>query len=535
MIYKNKASVKEGFFSGVLVLSVSTVIVKIIGLAYKIPMLSLLGAEGMGYFNSAYEIYAVLCVISTAGLPVALSMLIASYKEAKEYGMIRSVYRSALSIFLFLGIVGSIVMAVLSPTITTLIDNSNALYCIVAISPSIFFVCLSSAIRGYFQGYGNMVPTAISQLIEAVGKLVFGVIFASVAIKKGYTQPTVAAYAVLGLSLGMLLSSAYLIVKKLFCKEACETCKDIPQKGVFGVLIRIALPITLSSAVLGITRLADMSLIMNRLQKIGYSESIANEIYGAYSTIALPIFGLLPALVTPISLSLIPVLSAAIERRDRTEETEVSESALRLTAIFSIPSSLAIVIYSSPIISLLFGKAGEGIDNIASLLSMLAISIPFACIITTTNAILQAYRKTVVPIVSMTIGALIKVLLAYVLISIPKINVYGAPISTFFCDATITVINIAMIYRVNRGKCNFFSVFIKPVISSAIAMLVSAALYVALLKFTLSDKLSFILSATVAVVAYFVMALMTKTITDGDLRMIPILNKITIKKKKSRS
>ena len=216
MIYKNKASVKEGFFSGVLVLSVSTVIVKIIGLAYKIPMLSLLGAEGMGYFNSAYEIYAVLCVISTAGLPVALSMLIASYKEAKEYRMIRSVYRSALSIFLFLGIVGSIVMAVLSPTITTLIDNSNALYCIVAISPSIFFVCLSSAIRGYFQGYGNMVPTAISQLIEAVGKLVFGVIFASVAIKKGYTQPTVAAYAVLGLSLGMLLSSAYLIVKKLF-------------------------------------------------------------------------------------------------------------------------------------------------------------------------------------------------------------------------------------------------------------------------------------------------------------------------------
>ena len=136
---------RQGFFSGVAVLSLSTIVVKVIGLAYKIPMLSFLGAEGMGYFNSAYEIYALLCVIATAGLPVALSILVSSYREAGAPWEIRVVYRSALAIFLFFGALGSIILLFFAPKISELIDNTNAVYCIAAISPSVLFICISIA------------------------------------------------------------------------------------------------------------------------------------------------------------------------------------------------------------------------------------------------------------------------------------------------------------------------------------------------------------------------------------------------------
>ena len=204
--------------SGVLVLSLSTVIVKIIGLAVKIPMLATLGAEGMGYFNSAYEIYALLCVISTAGLPVALSMLVSAGRERGDGAAVRSIYRSALGLFLVLGSLGSGIMLIFSKQIAELVGNSEAYLCIMAISPALFFICFSSAVRGYFQGLEDMMHTAVSQLVEAVGKLLFGVGFGVLALRMGASLPLAAAMSVLGLTLGIFLSSTYLF----FVKELSE-------------------------------------------------------------------------------------------------------------------------------------------------------------------------------------------------------------------------------------------------------------------------------------------------------------------------
>ena len=143
----------------------------------------------MGYFNSAYEIYAMLCVIATAGLPVALSMLISAHMEQGNNVAVQQTYHSALRLFLTLGSVGAAAMLFFARPISQGIGNEQATYCIMAIAPALFFVCLSSAIRGYFQGLNQMLPTAISQLIEALGKLIFGVFFASIALKKGFSLP----------------------------------------------------------------------------------------------------------------------------------------------------------------------------------------------------------------------------------------------------------------------------------------------------------------------------------------------------------
>ncbi len=530
---------KSSFLGGVFVLTASTLIVKVIGLLYKIPMLSYLGAEGMGYFNSAYEIYALLCVISTTGLPTALSILVASHRGSGTLEGIYPLYKTAMRVFVVIGTVGSGVMLIFARQISMLIENENAYYCILAISPALLFVCVSSAIRGYFQGLGSMTPTAVSQLIEALGKLVLGIMFAIFAMKKGYSVCVSAAFAVLGLSLGTLLSALYLLIKRGKARHLDMVHGDVKkERGIAKALLRIALPITLSSAVISTTRIIDMAMIMRRLQDIGYTSAVANEVYGAYTTMAVPIFGLIPSLLSPVSLALVPELSAAIERKAEHKQSGIVDTSIRLTVFFALPSTLALVLYARPVVSVLFSRSGELVEYIAPVLSVLSISVLFSCMITTTNAILQSYRQTSKPIISMAIGAVLKVVTAYILIGMPSINIYGAPISTFICDASITVINLIFIYKKAPLGSGIISTYIKPLIASVAAIAMSFAVYIPMCNAVSHQELAFLVAALFAVVTYVVISIIIKAITPEDISMLPggekingILNKISPIKK----
>jgi len=523
----------DGFMSGVLVLSLSTVIVKVIGLAYKIPMISYLGAEGMGYFNSAYEIYAMLCVIATAGLPVALSLLISANRQSGIEGAVRRIDRSATAVFWGLGSIGMMFLLFFARPIAKAIGNEDAFFCILAIAPALFFVSVSSAVRGYFQGFRRMLPTAISQLIEALGKLVFGVCFASLALKQGRSIPVVAASAILGLSLGTLLSAGYLwgtkaIFQRTKREEASSLSSHQKTDGM-KTLLRIAFPITLSAAVLSVTRLVDMALIMRRLQNIGYSVSEANEIYGAYTTLAVPVFSLIPSLIAPISMALVPQLSAAIARKSTEDQADLADRSIRLTILLAMPASMGIAVYASPILSILFSREAEAIQIAAPLLSVLGLSILFSGLITTTNAILQSYRQTVKPIVSMSIGALVKIIFAYFLIGNPSVGVYGAPISTLLCDLTVTCMNLrflGMAIPKSRRSKGVGQTYYKPLAASLLAILSSIAVYLPLYHANVGMVVSLFAAIFVAGVTYAVFAVVLKIITSEDVAMLPMGEKI---------
>ena len=528
---KIEARGNGGFMSGVLVLSISTIIVKILGLAVKIPMLNTLGAEGMGYFNSALEIYALLCVISTAGLPVALSMLISESRERGNGAEVRRVYRTALTLFLAVGAIGSGAMLLFSEQIARLVGNPQAEPCITAISPAVLLICLCSAVRGYFQGFENMTPTAVSQLIEALGKLFFGVGFGLIALKAGAELPFAAAMSAFGLTLGILLSSIYLFIEKLTHKQR------LPEKAAVGIrynsgkistLLKIALPITVSSAILSLCRIIDMALILRRLQSIGTSIAEANRIYGSYTTLAVPVFSLVPSLITPISLSLVPRLSSAIERGDADAQADVVDRSQRLTVLLAMPASMGIALYSAPILSLLFSGQKEAIDVAAPLLSILGMSVVFSGLITTTNAVLQSYRQTVRPIISMAIGTCVKIALAYILIAIPEIGVWGAPISTLVCNVTITVMNLAFIgKRLPQSSKNsgIGQSLMRPFGASLLAIAISFGAYLGALNITDSERSSFIIALLVAVIAYAFLAFLFGAIRAEDLTDIPLWNR----------
>ncbi|MBO7273222.1 MAG: polysaccharide biosynthesis protein [Clostridia bacterium] len=393
---------KKVFFSGVLLLTLSTILVKVVGLFYKIPMLSYLGSEGMGYFHSAYEIYAIFCIIATAGLPIALSVLIsASLAEGME-SEVKFIWKVSLSLFVLIGFIGSLLMWIFARPICRWIKSEDALGCMISIAPTLFFVCVSSDIRGYFQGYQKMLPTAISQLIEAVGKLVFGLLFAQIAIKQGKSVPELAAAAGWGVTAGTVFSVIYLALEKMhfehsFCIETFPK-NDLIKKAVGKKLLHIALPITLGSFLVSLNKVVDMTMILRRLQSIGYTSVEANEAYGSYTTLAISVFALLPTLLNSIALPLIPILSSAIACKDRITEQKMIELSYRINALIALPASVGITLFARPILSLLFGNQIEAIETATPLLSILGISVFLSCMITATNSVLHAYREVKKPI-----------------------------------------------------------------------------------------------------------------------------------------
>ena len=518
------------FLSGVAVLTVSTIIVKLIGLLYKIPMIKVLGEEGMGYFNSAYELYTFFYIIATAGLPVAISIMIAKNIEKGNYDNAKKIYRVVMALFILLGIIGTLTLYLGADFFSTMIGNNNAASCIAAIAPMAMFICISSAVRGVFQGHQNMVPTALSQIIEALGKLLLGLTLAIWGMREGYSVAMSAAFATAGITVGVGLSMLYLLIAKLCFKPREIKKSDISEidssKTIIFTLVKIAVPITLSSLVISLTRVVDLVMIMRRLQSIGYTMSAANAIYGSYSTLAVSMFNLPAAFVTPIAISLVPVLASAIQAKDSVREKRVLNSSLRLCGLITIPASLGLSMFSKPILSLVFAGEENAINIAAPLLSVLGISVFFSCLMTVTNSVLQAYGMEKKPIVSMAIGAAVKIIFSYILIGIPKINIYGAPLSTLLCAITVSFINFIYIRRAAAGLDSSIKIFLKSLLSAVISIGVCGVAYYIVVSLVGESYIMTLTVIGVAVLLYGLCSLKIKAVDSQDILLLPKGDKI---------
>ena len=519
--YDAKSS-ERTFMSGVIVLSVSTVIVKIIGLAYKIPLLNILKTDGMGYFNTAYEIFALLCGVSTSGLPVAVSMLVSAAREMGNSKRERGIYRTASAMLITKGVLFSACLAIFAEPIARAVGNPQSYLAILAISPSLLLSCASGAIRGYFQGCRMMTPTAVSQLTEAAGKLLLGVSFAFAARAAGYGIPVAAAFAVLGVSLGSFASAAYLWSRKREYFKTHGAVSGVGEKvgKYFFELLRISLPITVCSALTGITRIVDMTLMLRRLQSVGISAAQANRIYGAYTTLSLPVFMLVPALIPPITESLIPRLCAAVQSNSRAEQSRALRGAMRLTVFVAMPASMGIALYAEPILGLLFSGQREAIAIGAPMLSALGASVLFSCLISTSNAVLQSYSRVVLPIISLAAGALVKAVSAYFLIGDPNISSLGAPVSTLLSNAAVLMLNVIFVRRTVSGKTGILSESVKPFFSSLVSMTASYCAFLSLGRLGVGRTPAFLVAFAVALVCYLALCVMLGTVSADDLKAI---------------
>ena len=452
-------------------MTVSNLIVKAAGLLFKIPLTALIGEEGMGYFNGAYTLFTWLYMLSCAGLPTAASMLIAKLPKAKRRDGAMRIFRTALGIFTAVGLVGCLGLIFGAPVLSHLMRVEMSEAAIIAVAPTLFFVCQSAALRGYFQGFGDLRWYSLSQVVEALGKVGLGVAFAYHAIESGESIPTAAAYAAGGITVGVAAGMVTLYIAFTFAKKRGGEREITPTRTLARRLIGATLPITLSSSVMSLTNLIDSMLMTRTLHAAGMSQAEVAAIWGNYSSLAVPMFNLPPVLTMPIAYALLPSLSAALASGDQGKAVKLTHDAAKSTALLALPCAIGMAALSEPILSLLF--ADDVAERGAMLLTLLAPSSMLLCMLGLTNTVLQASGHERVPLYAMLVGAAAKLLATWLLT--PTLGKYATPVSTFICYFTVLLISVIAIAAVTPlGKAMTHGVYAKPLAASTIAVTLAA-------------------------------------------------------------
>ena len=516
-----KRSSKNLFFSGVLILTLANVLVKAVGLISKIALNRVVGSVGAGYYSSAYEIYAFLYVISTAGLPVAISIMVAKSVGNGNFGRANRIFNISFKVFATVGLVLTGLMIVFSRGLASLMGAPETEICIKAVAPTLFFICISSCIRGYFQGYQLMGPTAVSQIIEAVFKVAIGIGGALYARSKGYDDHIVAAYTVMGVTVGVFIGALYLMIRKYFFdKSADYTVGDSLENGkaLIKEMLLIAIPVTLSSSVLSLTTILDTFMIQNRLLSFGMDKTTVRVYYGDYTSLVISMFNLPTILIYPIANALVPLISSALARQDREGGAKIRTMGMRMTAIISIPCAVGMSVFSAPILNLLMFK-DDSVVRASPWLSVAAVSVIFLGVIAITNTFLNSAGYQRLPIISMLCGAVVKLVANYILLD--KIGMIGAPIATVLCYLTASIINMYFVTKRVGDLPDPFGVFIMPLVCAHICVGSSVIIYT-VLCLVISEEISAAISIASAVVIYVISVIKSRTVSEEEIGLAPM-------------
>ena len=532
MAENKKSFQKQTFLQGAAVLAAATAIVKVIGAIYKIPLQNLIGTAGFGYFGKAYTIYDVLLMISTTGLPVAMSRMISEAQTLNHHDQIRKIFSTALRVFLLLGLIGTAGMLLFAKPLSVLVTtHERAWFAIACLAPAVLLVCIIAAFRGFFQGQSNMTPTSVSQVFEALCKLVIGLGLAWLLMKVTYdpVNPEAnatfgAGGAILGVTIGCVVSVLYLA----YCYR--KAIRELPTGGpvkstreTLGQLLAIAVPITLGSAGLQIINLVDTMVYMRRLVgAAGIASLRADELSGIYD-FCRTLFNLPGAFITPLVISIIPAITSHLTMKNEKGVRMVEGSALRITGLIAMPCAFGLSSLAAPIVNLLTDDSKYSALDVeigGIILAFMGITVIFNSVILVTNAMMQAHGDVTTPVINMIFGGVVKVVINFVLVGIPELNIIGAAIGTFVCYLVIMVMNIITMARKKTIDLRSLKGLLKPLLAG---VLMGAVAYMAngFLSACLGSSLGCLLSICVAAVVYVVLVFALRVITHDDCMLLP--------------
>ena len=517
---------KQSFFGGAAVLAAGVVAVKIIGAIYKIPLYNLLGEAGTADFSNAYNIYAALLTISTAGLPVALSKMVSEANTLGRENQTRRILTVSAVTFLTLGALSFALMWFGNGLVAERwLHNPRAALGIRTLAPAVVCVGGLSAFRGYAQGTFRMTPTAVSQIIEAACKLVVGLALARHFLRLGRDVSVASAGAIAGVTVGTVLALLYMIADYLRHRTV-RAGGDIPDSSgkILRRLVSLAVPITLSSSMVAIFTVIDTSLIQWRLQSaLGYSLDEMRRLYGTYSS-GMNLYNLPSSMMTALTISVLPTVSASLARRDRVHTQRIVGSSLRTTALLAFPMGLGLWALAEPIMGLLYPRYDSALGG--RLLGVLGLASVFVCLMLISNSILQAHGRVRAPIATMFVGGVIKISLNYILSGVPSINIHAAPIGTLACFAVTALLNLALLRHTLADKPSYLALFAKPLAASlAMAFTARAAYALIHARLPLSGSLGRVVcvgaAMGAAVVVYAALVVALRVITKDDLELLP--------------
>jgi stage V sporulation protein B len=539
---------QQSFMYATLIMAVSTIVVKLLGLFFRIPIANLLGTVNMGYYSTAYDVYLPIYSIAMAGLPVAVSRMVAQYVSEKRYNDVKSVFKVAKRFFTITGLVGFILMFGIGYIVTIVTKNPEALPSMFIIAPCLVFCCILSLYRGYYEGLRNMFPTAISSLIEAICKLVLGYGFAWIVMnfygganKGSYA----AAAAILGITVGTAISALYVFIRHKTIGDSIDEAMysnspaGVDIKEVFKALVTISIPVVLGSLATQISGLIDVTMVQYQLNtdvannleffKNEYGEYLRLEnvsdnkihtfLYSTYRNYAYTFFNLVPTITAAVGVSALPVLTMAWTDNDKKAVKSNLESMLKVITLIAFPAGLGLMALAPQILGMLY--VTKSVEVAAPLLRVLGIAACFAGMTTPMTNLLQAIGKPNVPVKNIAVGAVIKVVVNYILVGIPSINIMGAPIGTVCCYAYIAIADLFCIIKYSRVVPSMYVTIIKPLAAAGVCAVAAFFSNMGLSVLLSGSRLAVVGALIIAVFAYVIALSVFKCITKEDIVALP--------------
>lgn len=594
---------KQSVLDGAVILMAGVIAVKIIGVLFKMPLSNMIGSVGRGYFSSAYEIITPILAVAMTGLPVAISRMVAESVALGNCREARAIFKVSKKAFSIVGIIGTVILlaaAVPYAKLTGKGDCFNVLLPVISVSPLVFVCCIVSAYRGYYEGMQNMTPVALSEIIEAFGKLCIGLALAKAVSVIGNSQyknsgivfgkavegpeelagiiaPVSAAAAMVGVTAGSVVCLIFIIIYHKINGDGItrgmliNSPKQSASTEIFKKMAAIAVPMVISTLIMNVTNIIDTTTIQARLLSalnkdynavyLLHRAAIDNAVslgrlsisdipktvrylWGAYGT-ALDFKTLVPTITIQLGVSALPALAAGWVAENKYEIRSTIETVIRVSMLISLPAGFGMACLAQPILNILYGRgaSSDSVSIIAPMLIVYGVVTPLIAVSTPTTNMLQAIGRTDIPMKSVSVAAICKIICNYVLVGNPKINIYGAVAGTVIFYLIIVVCNMYSLLKISAVKIRIKSVLLKPLFCALLCSVTAYLTYAVIVSISKPDisksifnmsTLASLAAASAGAVVYFISLLILGGITKSDIDILPKGEKISKKLEKYR-
>lgn len=502
---------KQSLIKGTFILGFAGIFAKIIGMLFRIPLTMLIGDEGLGYYQIAYPLYMLFIAVAS-GVPLAMSKMISEKSAKGDQLGVFEVLKEALLLMSILGAGTSLLMLGFSKSLISIFRwDYKAYYSLMALAVAPFFISIMSVYRGFFQGLQNMTPTAISQILEQIARVVIGIGLVILLLPKGIEYA--AGGATLGAAAGGILGLMYLYSKYISLRKKYKIDNIKYNTDTMERLLRIAIPISLGAAVGTVMNVIDSVMVPQKLLEAGFTTRQAAILYGQLTGKAAVLVNVPLTLSAALCASVVPIISEAFILKDKARASRNIISAIKISILIALPSLCGFYFLSHPILSLIFRGQAEG----ATILKYSALSIPFVILAQTSTVILQATNSNKRPIIHLLIGCIVKVIITSKLVPLEGMNIYGAIIGTFAAYGTAVVLNLMLLKKTLGIKIDIYELFIKPAYASIAMILTVVFVYVKVYNYTMSNSISCLISISIGIITYGILIMLFKVLDYKEL------------------
>lgn len=503
---------KQSLIKASLILGTAGIVARFLGLFFRWPLIMLIGDEGVGYYQMSYPLY-MFFVAMASGVPVAISKMISEKKAKGDIEGIFVILKESTILMMLLGIGTTLVLFVFAKPIIKFVQwDMKSYYALLGISFAPFVISIMTIYRGFFQGLQNMTPSGVSQILEQIGRVIIGVGLAILLLPKGIEYA--AGGAAFGAAAGGVIGASYLHEKYKKVRKEMWNRKVKSNPEVLSAILKIALPISVGATVGTIMSLIDSILVPQKLLEAGLSSESATILYAQLTGKANVITNIPLTLSMALGTSLIPIIAENYIMRKRGELESKVQLSMKMSMLIAMPCALGLYFLAGPIMKVIFPGRYDGI----LILKYLSISIPFIIITQTTTSIMQGIGHYIRPIINLFIGCIVKVILTFVLVPMPDVNIYGAVIASISAYLVATILNLISLRSKLKLRLNVYQSFIKPSIAAIIMIIGVLLSYIFLFNKTVSNTSSCLIAIFLGIIIYGILILILGIFSIDEIK-----------------